>query len=53
MNMLILLYYMKGVHMNGRNHTFNKFEPFRSCSYENFTSAKTLSQQTRSLNRHG
>lgn len=34
--------------MNDRNHTFNKFEPFRSCSYENFTSAKTPSQQTRS-----
>lgn len=48
MDMLILLYYMKGVHMNDSNHTFNKFKPSRSCSYENITSAKTPSQQTRS-----
>ncbi|MCG8159185.1 hypothetical protein JMY81_23705 [Brenneria goodwinii] len=34
--------------MNDRNHTFNKIKPCRNCSYENFTSAKTLSQQTRS-----
>ncbi|EJW5054655.1 hypothetical protein OCE66_003504, partial [Salmonella enterica] len=34
--------------MNDSNHTFNKFKPFRSCSYENITSAKTPSQQTRS-----
>ncbi|PQQ38820.1 hypothetical protein [Photorhabdus laumondii] len=34
--------------MNDRNHTFNKIKPFRSCSYENFTSAKLPSQQTRS-----
>ncbi|EMW9518175.1 hypothetical protein ABWQ78_004925 [Salmonella enterica subsp. enterica serovar Newport] len=34
--------------MNDGNHTFNKIKPLRSCSYENFTSAKTPSQQTRS-----
>ena len=46
--MLILLYYMKGVHMNDRNHTFNNIKPFRICSYENFASAELPSQQTRS-----
>ncbi len=45
--MLILLYYMKGVHMNDRNHSLNNIKSFRSCSYENFTRAKLPSQQTR------
>lgn len=46
--MLILFYYMKGVHMNDRNHTFNNIKPFRICSYENFASTELPSQQTRS-----
>lgn len=46
--MIILLYNMEGVHMNERNHTFNNIKSPRSYSYENFTSAKLPSQQTRS-----
>lgn len=46
--MLILLYYMKGVHMNAGNHTFNNIKPFRICNCENLVPAKLPSQQTRS-----
>lgn len=46
--MLILLHYMKGVHMNGENRTFNKIISDRKISDINSNSSKFPAQKIRS-----